>query len=69
MLTLKTKTNHIATATPYYALIQALYWAVYCLMVGFASAFLLDRGFSTGQIGTTLGLSYLLVNRGAVFCV
>ena len=47
-------------ATPYYALIQALYWAIFCLMVGFASAFLLDRGFTNGQIGLILGVSYLL---------
>ena len=46
-------------ATPYYALIQALYWAVYCLMVSFASVFMLDRGFTNGQIGLVLGLSYL----------
>ena len=50
--------NHGATA--YYALIQALYWAIFCLMVGFASVFLLDRGFSNGQIGLILGASYLL---------
>ena len=47
-------------ATPYYALIQGLYWAIFCLMVGFASAFLLDKGFSNGQIGMILGSSYLL---------
>ena len=35
------KSRH--SATPYYAFIQALYWAVYCLMVGFASAFLQDK--------------------------
>ena len=52
--------NPIRRATPYYALIQGLYWAVFCLMVGFASAFLLDRGFTNGQIGLTLGISYLL---------
>ena len=46
-------------ATPVYALIQGLYWATYCLMVGFASVFLLDRGFTNGQIGLILGLSYL----------
>ena len=51
------KSRH--SATPYYAFIQALYWAVYCLMVGFASAFLQDKGFTNGQIGLTLGLSYL----------
>ncbi len=47
-------------ATPYYALIQGLYWAIYCLMAGFASVFLLDRGFTNGQIGLILGFSYLL---------
>ena len=52
--------NPIRRATPYYALIQGLYWAVFCQMVGFASAFLLDRGFTNGQIGLTLGISYLL---------
>lgn len=46
--------------TPYYALIQGLYWAIFCLMVGFASVFLLDRGFTNAQIGLILGLSYLL---------
>ena len=52
--------NRIRSATPYYALIQGLYWAIFCLMVGFASVFLLDRGFTNGQIGLILGLSYLL---------
>lgn len=47
-------------ATAQYALIQGLYWAIYCLMVGFASAYLLDRGFTNGQIGLILGFSYLL---------
>ena len=46
--------------TAHYALIRGLYWAIYCLMVGFASVFLLDRGFTNGQIGLVLGLSYLL---------
>ena len=52
--------NILRRATPYYALIQGLYWAIYCLMAGFASVFLLDRGFTNGQIGLILGLSYLL---------
>ena len=43
--------QRIRNATPYYALIQGLYWAIFCLMVGFASVFLLDRGFTNGQIG------------------
>ena len=41
--------------TAHYALIQGLYWSIYCLMVGFASVFLLDRGFTNGQIGLVLG--------------
>ena len=52
--------RHIRRATLYYSVIQALYWAIYCLMVGFASAFLLDRGFTNSEIGLILGLSYLL---------
>jgi len=51
--------RRIPRATAYYALIQALYWAIFCLMVGFASVFLLDRGFTNSQIGLILGLSYL----------
>ena len=51
--------RHIRSATAHYALIQGLYWAVYCLMVAFASVFLLDRGFTNSQIGSVLGLSYL----------
>ena len=43
----------------HYALIQGLYWAVYCLMVGFASAYMLDVGFTNAQIGLVLGSSYL----------
>ena len=52
--------SSLRCATARYALIQGLYWAVFCLMVGFASAFLLDKGFTNGQIGLILGLSYLL---------
>lgn len=51
--------NPFRRATARYALIQGLYWAIYCLMVSFASAFLLDRGFTNAQIGLILGLSYL----------
>lgn len=46
------------TLTPYYTLLQTLYWAVYCLMFSFASAFLLNRGFSNSSIGLVLGFSY-----------
>ena len=46
--------------TPYYTLLQCLYWAVYCLMFNFASVFLLNRGFSNSAIGLVLGLSYAI---------
>ena len=50
----------LRVATLHYALIQGLYWAIFCLMVGFASVFLLHRGFTNGQIGLILAMSYLL---------
>lgn len=46
--------------TSFYALIQSLYWMTYALMFNFASAYLLDRGFSNAQIGVVLGISYAL---------
>lgn len=44
--------------TPYYTLLQCLYWAVSCLMINFASVFLLNRGFSNSAIGLVLGFCY-----------
>ena len=38
-----------------YTLIQCLYWVTTGLMFNFASAYLLERGFSNGQIGVVLG--------------
>lgn len=46
--------------TSFYALIQSLYWMTYGLMFNFASAYLLECGFSNGQIGVVLGISYAL---------
>lgn len=46
------------TLTPYFTLLQCLYWSVYCLMFSFASAFLLNKGFSNSSIGMVLGFSY-----------
>ena len=46
--------------TPYYTLLQCLYWAVYCLMFNFASVFLLNRGFSNSAIGLVLGFAYAI---------
>ena len=57
---MKRALDRLRGPTACYALIQGLYWAIFCLMVGFASAFLLDRGFTNGQIGMILGASYLL---------
>ena len=43
-----------------YTLIQCLYWVTAGLMFNFASAYLLERGFSNGQIGVVLGAAYAL---------
>ena len=43
-----------------YTLIQCLYWMTAGLMFNFASAYLLDRGFSNSQIGVVLGAAYAL---------
>lgn len=39
---------------------QTFYHSTYCLMIYFASVFLLDRGFSNGQIGAVMGLAFAL---------
>ena len=44
--------------TASYALIQSLYWVTSGLMFNFASAYLLDRGFTNGGIGALLGAAY-----------
>ena len=41
-----------------YTLIQCLYWMTAGLIFNFASAYLLDRGFSNSQIGVVLGAAY-----------
>ena len=43
-----------------YTLIQCLYWMTAGLMFNFASAYLLDRGFSNSQIGVVLCAAYEL---------
>ena len=43
-----------------YTLIQFLYWMTAGLIFNFASAYLLDRGFSNSQIGVILGAAYAL---------
>lgn len=48
------------TATPMYIWLQILYWATHCALFTFASAFLLDKGYTNAQIGLILALSYAL---------
>ena len=52
---MKAKDKRIQTL---YTLIQCLYWMTAGLMFNFASAYLLDRGFSNSQIGAILGAGY-----------
>lgn len=49
-------------ATVFYAVIQVLYFSALALVSCYASAYLLNRGFTNGQIGLMLGIS----NLGAV---
>ena len=49
-------------ATVFYATIQALYFCTLAMVSGYASAYLLNRGFTNGQIGILLGIG----NLGAV---
>lgn len=44
--------------TAFYALIQSLYWVSSGLMFNFASAYLLDRGFTNSGIGAVLGAAF-----------
>lgn len=43
-----------------YCLLQAFYWMSYGPLYSFATVYLLERGFSNGQIGTLIGLSCAL---------
>lgn len=47
-------------ATAFYALIQALYYVLIASVACHASALLLSKGLTNGQIGTTLGISNIL---------
>ena len=46
-------------ATGYYSAIHALYFCVSALITCYASAFLLDYGFTNTQIGIAMGIAYL----------
>lgn len=43
-----------------YSLLQFLYWAAVCAANGFASIYLLDKGFSNSQIGITVAIGNVL---------
>ena len=47
-------------ATLLYTVIQALYFSANAMVFCYASAYLLHRGLSNGQIGITMGVSYIL---------
>lgn len=44
---------------PMYTLIHILYWVTNCLMFNFASAYLQAKGYTNGNIGLILALSYM----------
>ena len=56
----KSNNRYINGTTLSYGVVHILYWTIFCLMVAFASAFLLSRGLSSSRIGLILGVSYLL---------
>lgn len=43
-----------------YACIHGFYWMLCCAMIGFASVFLLDKGFNNTTIGVVLSISNIL---------
>lgn len=43
-----------------YAALQGSYWMAYCMVLSFASVFLLARGYSNSEIGVVLALSNVL---------
>lgn len=47
-----------------YACIHGFYWMLCCSMIGYASVFLLDKGFTNTTIGTVLAISNILAVFG-----
>lgn len=43
-----------------YSLLQALYWAAICATNGFATVYLLDKGFTSSQVGVSVAISNIL---------
>lgn len=56
----KSNNRQINGTTLAYGVVHILYWTIFCLMVAFASAYLLSRGLSSSRIGLILGISYFL---------
>ena len=46
--------------TTRYSLIQGIYWMTFCVINTFASVYLLDKNFSSGQIGVTMALAGII---------
>ena len=53
-------TQHMSAPTSRYGLVQAAYWSGFCLIVLFASAYLLAAGLSNAQIGVVIAVGGLL---------
>lgn len=47
-----------------YACIHGFYWMICCAMIGYASVFLLDKGFNNAMIGIVLSVSNILAVVG-----
>ena len=47
-----------------YACIHGFYWMICCAMIGYASVFLLDKGFDNTTIGIVLSISNILAVFG-----
>lgn len=57
---MKTININEKNASIFYIIIQFLYFAALSISTSFAAAYMLDRGFSDGQIGLILGIGCLL---------
>lgn len=47
----------INNRTPIYSVMQALFWMIFCAVIGFGSVFLLAEGFSATSIGLIIALA------------
>ena len=54
------KETKYAFPTTRYSLIQGIYWMVFCVINSFASVYLLDKDFASGQIGLTMALAGII---------